>query len=72
MSRGHNFAKWIDKLRERAAHIGAFNQENEPKKEEPENIKSDAIDGMDSCIQDVELKDVVVSETGAKVKFRRS
>jgi hypothetical protein len=72
MSRGHNFAKWIDKLKERPALIGAFEPENEPKKEEPENIKSDAIDGMDSCIQDVELKDVVVSETGAKVKFRRS
>jgi hypothetical protein len=50
--------------------IGAFNQENEPKKEEPENIKSDAVDGMGSCIQDVELKNFVVSETGAKVEVQ--
>ena len=69
-SRGQNFVKWIAKLKERASPIGAFNQENEPKNEEPENIKPDAIDGMDSCIQNVELKDVVVSETGAKVEVQ--
>ena len=34
-SRGGSFVKWIDKLKERAAPIGAFNPENEPKNEEP-------------------------------------
>jgi len=69
-SRGQNFVKWIAKLKERASPIAAFNPENEPKKGEPENIKPDAIDSVDSCIQNEELKDVVDSETSLKVEVQ--
>jgi hypothetical protein len=69
-SRGQNFVKWIDKLRERAALIGAFEPENEPKNEECENIKPDDTGSVASCTQDGELKDVVDSETGSKVEVQ--
>jgi len=69
-SRGGSFVEWIAKLQKRASPIAAFNPENEPKKGEPENIKPDAIDSVDSCIQNEELKDVVDSETSLKVEVQ--
>ena len=69
-SRGGNFVEWIAKLKEKASPITAFNPENKPKKEELENIKPDAIDSVDSCIQDEELKDVDDPETSTKVEVQ--
>jgi len=69
-SRGQNFVKWIAKLKERAALIGAFEPENESKNEECENIKPDDTGSVASCTKDGELKDVVDSETGSKVEVQ--
>jgi hypothetical protein len=69
-SRGQNFVKWIKELKQRPAPVGLSEPENEPKKDDCENIKTDDIDDLDVLTSEEEIKDLDEPETDVKVEIQ--